>query len=181
MPVVRADQKITLVIGENEYEIAVVGEGDVAPNYFVEDGVSLDHLREGHVDWDEKCSSCTNPNLKQRSHKRNPDGDPEARGSISGDLSGPVPSSFRGNRMLMVVVKKDTKLLFIGVMPSKERRDSTFEPRRRAGGMAVGGASSSGASRATRWTVAGGATCWRLQRYCCGCRWCVGVPGIPAS
>lgn len=101
------------------FEIAVPRESEVAANYYMEDGVSLDHLREGHLKMEKGCTTCISIALQQHPHFRT-DGTDESEGGISGDLAGPMPTSWAGKKWLMAVVKNDTKLVFLATLPSKQ-------------------------------------------------------------
>ena len=59
--------------------------------FYVRDGVSLDHLRHGHIDFDPAWSTCNMMQMRHYRHRR--DLEQHCPGQLGGDLARPLPEA----------------------------------------------------------------------------------------
>ena len=84
---------------------------------FEKDGVSLQHLRLGHKPYDQNCTTCQMMKMRTHQHRRtHTEAEP---GQVSADLAGPWPESVAHERYLLVMVRRDTRIVFIAALKNK--------------------------------------------------------------
>ena len=85
-----------------------------------QDGMSLDHVRFGHREFDPRCTVCLDAFMRMHQHKRVPEDEASKEGVLAADLKGPLPPSSQQQKYFMVMVKRATKVGFYANLPSKE-------------------------------------------------------------
>ncbi len=84
---------------------------------YVKDGVSLNHLQAGHKPYDPACTTCQTMKMRMHQHRRSHD-EPEG-GQVSVDLAGPWPEALKGEKYLLVMVRRDTRMVLCAPLPNK--------------------------------------------------------------
>ena len=87
----------------------------------IRDGVSLDHLRHGHIDVDPACSTCYMIEMRHSQHRRQLE--PLCPGQLSGDVAGPLPKALNNEKYFFVCVKRNTRMVLVACM--KDKRSET--------------------------------------------------------
>ena len=84
---------------------------------YEKDGVSLAHLRAGHRPYDATCTTCQM--MKMRAHQHRRVREEQEEGQVSADLAGPWPEAVAGEKYLLVMVKRDTRLVLCAPLKNK--------------------------------------------------------------
>jgi hypothetical protein len=80
--------------------------------------VGLKHLREGHTDFDPRCSICIEAKLQSKPARRVERDD--TTGEVSADTAGPLPISINGSRFGLVCVIRKSRYGLVEALKNKE-------------------------------------------------------------
>lgn len=114
-PVAQATVDVVLTVGNREVLRIPRASGSAR---HVWDGVPVAHVKNGHQSFDERCRTCFESRMRSRYHKRMPE--KKTAGQVSADIFGPMPTSLHGNEWGLVVVKRDSGMIFTMAMPNKD-------------------------------------------------------------
>ena len=85
--------------------LAILTPGSVNGRYCRMDNLSIEHVREGHLEVDPGCTTCTSMSMRGRQHRQQDEEEATgAGGEVCADLTGRLPMAYNGSEYRLVAL-----------------------------------------------------------------------------